>query len=333
MSSRIMTMNSNNQQIRPSSSAPGINPPPPSTTPDEIFSKHFRDITLSDGPIRIYDYGPQNADATRTCTPIFLLHGAMLDTAPFTWRHLLPSLSAHRRVLAIDLPRHGASRPWPASSDLDQRALESIVTSVLDSLSLDRTILIGLSMGAGLAIGYTINNPSRVSSLVAINPGGLDYTRPAQFPTYLMTRCGPLLRWTTRHLASSPSMLRYSIAQNLVAGEQTRDFDALMALVETEAKESARHDEAALDDWQIAAYGPWGMKVNFTPRLEGLGVPSLWVHGQKDKMVTEGSMRRAAEMAPGGRFVSISDAAHMAPLDQPESVRDAIVEFLDEVEG
>jgi hypothetical protein len=29
-----------------------------------------------------------------------------------------------------------------------------------------------------------------------------------------------------------------------------------MGMVEAEAQESARHDEKALDDWQIAAFGP-----------------------------------------------------------------------------
>ena len=187
-------------------------------------------------------------------------------------------------------------------------------------------------MGGGLATGYAINNPSRVSALVAINPGGLDDTRPAQFPTYLMTRCGPLLRWTTRYLATRPNLLRYSNKQNLVAGEQTRDFDALMALAEKEASESARHGEAALDDWQIDAYGPWKMRLNLLPKVENLEVPSLWVHGEKDNLVTEKSMKSAAESAPGGRFVNIPDAGHFAPLDQPERVHDAIVEFLREVE-
>lgn len=330
--SRTFTMD-NIAQTRQASSFGASSASPPSATPDEIFSKHYRNITLPDGPIRVYEYGPQNTGSTSTRPPILLLHGAMLDTSPFIWRDLLSSLSSTHRVLAIDFPRHGGSRPWPDTSYLDQLALESILTSVLDTLSLNRITLIGLSMGGGLATGYAINNPSRVSALVAINPGGLDDTRPAQFPTYLMTRCGPLLRWTTRYLATRPNLLRYSNKQNLVAGEQTRDFDALMALAEKEASESARHGEAALDDWQIDAYGPWKMKLNFWPKVETLEVPSLWVHGQKDNLIMEKSMKSAAERAPRGKFVNIPDAGHFAPLDQPERVHNAIVQFLEEVEG
>ena len=326
----------NNTKSRQLSSSPtrldSNGRPTSSATPDDIFSKHHRDIALPDGPIRVYEYGPQNGQ-NDTRPPIILLHGAMLDTAPFTWRHLLPSLSVNRRVLAIDMPRHGASRPWPSSTTLDQAAFESMLTSLLDNLSLDKANLIGLSMGGGVATGYALSNPSRVNAFVAINPGGLDASRPWQLATYLTTRCPPLLNYGTRYLATSPDVLRSSMVTNLTAGAETRDFDALMALAVAEAKERARHGEAALDDWQIAAYGAFAMKVNFTPLLEKLSVPSLWVHGAEDKLVTEDVMRKAAGMAPGGRFVNIPKAAHIASLDQPEVVHDAIVEFLDEMDG
>ena len=42
-----------------------------------------------------------------------------------------------------------------------------------------------------------------------------------------------------------------------------------MRLPEAEAEVEARgrviHGERALDDWQIAAYGPWRMPLDFTP--------------------------------------------------------------------
>jgi pimeloyl-ACP methyl ester carboxylesterase len=57
------------------------------------------------------------------------------------------------------------------------------------------------------------------------------------------------------------------------------------------------------------------------------------MHGEKDKLVPEAVMREAAAATAenGSRFVNIPDAGHMAPLDQPEKVCEAIVGFLEEV--
>lgn len=300
-------------------------------SPEAIFS-NYRNIDISDGPIRVYEHGPQTANDTLTSKlPVLLLHGAMLDTAPFIWRHLMPTLSTKRRVLAIDMPRHGGSRPWPSSTTatLDQTKFESILTEVLDALSLPRVSLIGLSMGGGVATGYSLSHPSRISALVSINPGGLEKKRPWQFTTWLGTRNAAFLRFSSRWLASSPDTLRSMMAQNFVAGSQTRDFEALMALVGDEARERARHDEPALDDWQVAAYGPGRMNVHFLPGIEGLEMPSLWMHGEKDNLITEDIMRYAAELAEG-QFVNIPDAGHIATLDQPERVHESIEGFLDE---
>lgn len=306
------------------------------SSPEDIFSKNYRDIAITDGPIRVYEHGPTASNTTESSRqqqqqpPILLLHGAMLDTAALTWRHVMPNLSLHRRVLAIDMPRHGASRPWK-SVTLDQPKLESVLTEVLDSLSLPRVSLVGLSMGAGVSIGYSLAHPERVSALVAINPGGLDATRPSQFLTWLFTRSDLFLRLSMRALSSSPDMFRNTVTQSLSAGPQTRDYQDLLSLAEVEAQEAASNGERVLDDWQIAAYGARRMKVDFSPRLAELKVPSLFMHGAKDTMVTEDVLRRAAELAPNAKFASIPDAGHVASLDQPERVNGQITEFLDEI--
>ncbi|WNG44643.1 alpha/beta hydrolase [Archangium minus] len=278
------------------------------------------DLSLAAGPIRLHTAGSEDAP------PVLLLHGAMLDTAVLTWWHVAPILASTHRVLAIDLPRHGGSRPW--TQPVTQEVCERIIDELLEHVRIQRIALVGLSMGAGVSIGYALNHPHRVSKLVLSAPGGLDAKRPAQFLTWLMLRMPFALRWTTKYLASRPSALRTMMAKNLTAGDRTRDFEQILALVQEEAEAKARHKEQALDDWQILSYGPWAMRLNHLPQLHRLSAPSLWLRGDSDSLVGQAEMEQAVAAAPMARLETIANAGHLLTLDQPDRFNELVTGFL-----
>ncbi|GAB3687122.1 alpha/beta fold hydrolase [Nocardiopsis oceani] len=284
----------------------------------------YQDLRLSEGPLRVHRAGPTDAP------PVLLLHGSMLDNAHIIWRHLVPALATKWNVVVPDLPRHGGSRPWTGT--VDQPRIERTIDELLDELGIERTAIVGLSMGGGVGTGYALARPERVNALVAIGPGALEDSRPWQFLIWLMSRRGPLMRWYLKWM-NSPSWMRKTMAGVHTHGEDTRDFDELMDIVMDELRDGLRHREGALDDWQIEMFGPWRMRVNFAPRLHKLAVPSLWMHGEHDKLpgIREEIVLRAARLAPGGRFLSIPDAGHLAPLDEPERVNTEVASFLEEI--
>lgn len=289
----------------------------------------YQDITLCGGPIRLYRAGP--ATGPGTGPPVVLLHGAMYDRAPLLWRHVMPRLAADRDVIAIDLPRHGGSRPW--TGVLDQPRLEGVLEALLDHVGAERAHLAGLSMGGGIALGFALNRPRRVRGLVVAAPGGVEAVRPWQFLTWLVLRSPALLRWTAAWSAASPRLLRASMIRSLVAGERTPGFEEIMELVEAEARAKRRHRERALDDWQITAYGPRRMRLNLLPRLPELAVPSLWLYGVRDTLIDERTMRRAVAATPGARLETIEDAGHLAPLDRPDVFTGLVADFLDRLDA
>lgn len=285
------------------------------------FDNHT-DLTVCGGPVRCYRGG-------KTGPPLLLLHGAMLDTAQGVWRRVAPALAADYRVHLIDLPRHGASRPWHGV--LDDAFFRRFLHELLDTLDLARTALIGLSMGAGIATGFAVAHPERVSALVAAGPGGLDVTRPAQFLTWLLLRTPGLLRAGSWYLARSPAAIRRSMIANLAAGERTPDFDAIIADAVREARAKHRYGERALDDWQIEAYGPASMRLNLMPELPGLSVPTLWVRGADDPLVGAAALAKAHAATPNSRLATIAGAGHIVTYDRPEEFTRQVREFLESV--
>ncbi len=92
------------------------------------------------------------------------LHG-LVDTLDI-WDRLGPTLEAHGRVTRIDQRGHGRSD----SPDGPYRRadLAADVVAVLDAEEIDRTILVGHSMGGIVAMETALTYPERIAGLVLI---------------------------------------------------------------------------------------------------------------------------------------------------------------------
>ena len=88
-----------------------------------------------------------------------------------------------RRVVLYDARGHGASSP-AGDGDYSYGAQLGDLEAVLDALGIERTLLVGASMGAHTAIGFALEHPGRVSALALVTPA----YDPESFP-------GDLERW------------------------------------------------------------------------------------------------------------------------------------------
>ncbi|MHB1225495.1 MAG: 2-succinyl-6-hydroxy-2,4-cyclohexadiene-1-carboxylate synthase [Gemmatimonadaceae bacterium] len=137
-----------------------------------------RGVTMSDGlRLEVLDSGDAAAPAGDT-TPLLLLHG--FTGAAATWIDLLPALAAHRRVVALSLPGHGASdSPADPARHAAARVAADVV-AVMDALALQRVALLGYSMGGRVALHAALllaaTAPVRLAALVleSASPGIAD---------------------------------------------------------------------------------------------------------------------------------------------------------------
>ena len=104
-------------------------------------------------------------------TPIVLAHGFALDSR--MWDDQVPELAARFSVVRYDLRGFGKSgmRDEPYSHAEDLKAL-------IDRLALGRVALMGLSLGGGAAINFTIAYPDAVRALIVVDPslGGFPWS-------------------------------------------------------------------------------------------------------------------------------------------------------------
>ena len=113
--------------------------------------------------------------------PLLALHGWLDNAGSFA--RLAPRLAGRRQVIALDLPGHGHSDHLPAGAGYHYVDHVQAVLSAIDALQLDRCVLLGHSLGAGIAALAAAARPGRIERLLLIEglgPLGDDGTHTLQ---------------------------------------------------------------------------------------------------------------------------------------------------------
>jgi len=67
--------------------------------------------------------------------------------------------------------------------------------------------------------------------------------------------------------------------------------------------------------------------------LPRLAVPALCVAGEADTVATPAAMQAMARQLPGGHYLELAGAGHLAPLEQPGAFAAAVADWLAALDG
>jgi pimeloyl-ACP methyl ester carboxylesterase len=94
-------------------------------------------------------------------TPVILLTGGF--GAVYSFRMVIPSLSNHFRVIAVDSPGHGRS---DQADTLSYQLITDYISEMIDLLKLDSVYILGCSDGAVVAVLLAYDKPEKVKRIV-----------------------------------------------------------------------------------------------------------------------------------------------------------------------
>src|SRR5467141_2638768 len=97
--------------------------------------------------------------------PMILLHGGLMSGE--TFGPLLPLLSEHHQVIAVDLQGHG--RTADIDRPLDVGLMADDIAALIDHLGLDNPDVVGYSLGGGVALQVAAQYPAKVRRLVLVS--------------------------------------------------------------------------------------------------------------------------------------------------------------------
>lgn len=219
--------------------------------------------------------------------PVVLVHG--LSGSGRWWQRNVTALGQSFRVYVVDLIGFGASR-GPRHFVLSEAS--DYLVRWLDVLGIERTHVIGHSMGGFIAADMAADHPRRVSKLVLVDaailpraPGllrnalGLLKVRstvPISFWPILITdaiRCGPITLW-----------------------EAARDV----------------------------------LQADLRPKLRAIDAPTLVVWGDHDRLVPLDHGCQLVDLIRASRLAILPGAGHNPMWDRPDQFNPLVVGFLQE---
>jgi pimeloyl-ACP methyl ester carboxylesterase len=115
--------------------------------------------------------------------PVVLIHGS--GGSLHEWEGWVRELGQQARLISVDLPGHGLTGAWPRD-EYTVEAYADFIEVLVDTLNLDRFVLVGHSLGGAVAWSFAATRPDRVSQLILVDAAG--YPRedgPAPLPTRL----------------------------------------------------------------------------------------------------------------------------------------------------
>ena len=107
--------------------------------------------------------------------PMVLLHSSGEFAA--LWMRVIPDLVTTHRVVAPDLPGHGASRMADGQPNLDR--MVAWLGALIEHTCPSPPALVGHGLGGAIAARFAIAHPDRLSRLVLVDALGLDRFEPA----------------------------------------------------------------------------------------------------------------------------------------------------------
>jgi pimeloyl-ACP methyl ester carboxylesterase len=252
-----------------------------------------------------------------TGEPLVMLHGLGGTKASF-----LPTVAAlapNFRTIAVDLLGFGDSdKPLGASYDAAFQARG--LTGLLDALEIERTHLLGHSLGGRVALELGFTRPSRTRGLVLMTPA-MAWLRERPW--------APYLRWVRPELGFlqlTPRSLVEAITRRLIPGAETpwgsSGIDEFVRLYTNPRGRVALYAAAR----HIYLDEPHGAR-GFWTRLAQLAPESLFIWGRHDPLVPRAFIKHVEQALPAARHVEI-DCGHLPQIERPRETHSAISEFL-----
>jgi pimeloyl-ACP methyl ester carboxylesterase len=250
-----------------------------------------------------------------------MLHGLGATNASLL--PCLADLARDHRVLAPDLPGFGNSAAPRVS--YSPAWFAAWLEDLMRRLDARPAVVLGNSLGGRIALEAGLAHPASVRGLALLAPS----------PAFRRLRqVVPLMRLVRPELARLPVPVHHGLVVEVVRTFFSRPDRLPRAWYDAAADEcvrvlrSAPHREALLAcGRQIVIEEAHGRR-GFWDRLPTLGVPALFVWGDRDRLVPAAFARHVEAALPEARSVVLEDCGHVPQFEHPAATMALVRELI-----
>jgi 3-oxoadipate enol-lactonase len=245
--------------------------------------------------------------------PLVLVMGIGYDSWLWTLEQV-PFLSTQFQVILVD--NRDAGRSSKARQPYTIADMADDLAGLLDALGIQRSHLLGLSMGGMIAQEFALRHGDRLDRLVLTGTGAA----PAR------SAVDPIQIWSW-----------------VKANDATGDVFGGQQFVSLFSTAFLRNHQAVRDTAELLASNPYPMnpeayrrqadayrQFDALDRLAAITAPTLVVVGEQDLLTPPWIAREVAEAIPGARFEVIrgDGSSHLVPIECPNEFNRLVLNFL-----
>ena len=246
--------------------------------------------------------------------PVVLIHGSMGSL--HMWEGWARELSGKARLISVDLPGHGLTGAWPRD-EYTIEAYADFVEVLVDTLNLDRFVLVGHSIGGAVAWTFAATRPDRVSQLILVDASG--YPRTAGDVPLRIAAGAHARRRRHRHLLQ---------ARALRAGARSPRVYADPAMVTPERVRRYAELQRFPGNREATLQRARTQEPLDPAPLKRLDVPTLIIWGGKDRWVPTADAFRFQNDIKGAELEIFEALGHNPMEEDAKATAAAVAAFI-----
>lgn len=261
--------------------------------------------------------GPDGVDAV-------YVHG--LSGSATNWTDLAGLLADRAAGTAVDLPGFGLSRPL-LTEDYSPDAHADALMCFLAGRG-RRVHLVGNSFGGAVAISVAARRPELVATLTVVSPAMPDRRpdpRRISDPRLALAMVPVLGRRARAQIAALTPMQRARQTVEVCFGDPASvpEHRLAEAAAEIERRNGLPWARDAVLRTASSMIASWGLG-RLWAQAGRVRAPSLVVWGEKDRLVSPRLAARTAAALPDSRLLMLPGIGHVAQIEAPHAVADAV---------
>ncbi len=251
--------------------------------------------------------------------PIVFVHGAIVDGRQ--WSPQFEGLRDEYTVVTYDVRGHGRT----GGSDVARYSINLLADdlhALVTALDLERPVICGLSMGGCIAQVYAARHPDRIAGLVladTFGPQPIGLSEWLQRVVLLRALVPPVRVLGYERVERAMVWLQERVSGEGVSGE----YDQIQQLRSSGQQMSTGEFSKVIH--ALTSFHETAIE------LDGIAVPTLVMYGEHDAPFLRRQALSLGVTIPKASVVEVPGAGHVANLDNPSFVTDALQDHLEAI--
>ncbi len=247
--------------------------------------------------------------------PIVLIHGTA--SSLLTWDSVVDNLKAKHQIIRMDLPAFGLTGPNP-NKDYSFNFYTQFLDSFLQKLQVKKCIVVGNSLGGGIAWHYALAFPGKVSKLVLVDASGFSSLTKSKGAIGFKIAQTPILNQVVKFV--TPRFLVRKSLEDVYAND-SRITDSLVDIYfNMTLREGNR--SALIDRMQNGFQ-------NESTKIRGIKTPTLIIWGNQDQLIPVEHATLFKEAIPNSQISIFKSVGHVPMEEAPNLFSKTLDNYLD----